>query len=177
MRKRWTFIEIYFNFVTTWHSSLQYLVYVEIFTRYLWWRFLFPKKAALFSPRHCISIFSPTTIVQPLSNFLFIFQTFIIIISYPVYRLLSLKQGLDVLVALFTTLLQVTLSNALSLFKLHEFKSSIMTSSQDLRGRPLPRFPLASRLRHWLIQPSERLTMVNVVFFVLGKAHRWTDSR
>ena len=67
---------------------------------------------------------------------------------YPVYRLLSLKQGLDVLVALFTTLLQVTLSNALSLFKLHEFKSSIMTSSQDLRGRPLPRFPLTSRLWH-----------------------------
>ena len=33
--------------------------------------------------------------------------------GYPVYRLLSLKQGLDVLVALFTTLLQVTLSNAL----------------------------------------------------------------
>ena len=81
--------------------------------------------------------------------------------TYPVYRLLSLKQGLDVLVALFTTLLQVTLSNALSLFKLHEFKSSIMTSSQDLRGRPLPRFPLASRLRHWLIQPSEWLTCPN----------------
>ena len=80
---------------------------------------------------------------------------------YPVYRLLSLKQGLDVLVALFTTLLQVTLSNALSLFKLHEFKSSIMTSSQDLRGRPLPRFPLTSRLWHWLIQPSERLTYPN----------------
>ena len=57
--------------------------------------------------------------------------------TYPVYRLLSLKQGLDVLVALFTALLQVTLSNALSLFKLHEFKSSIMTSSQDLRGGPL----------------------------------------
>ena len=68
--------------------------------------------------------------------------------TYPVYRLLSLKQGLDVLVALFTMLLQVTLSNALSLFKMHEFKSSIMTSSQDLRGRPLPRFPLVSRLRH-----------------------------
>ena len=81
--------------------------------------------------------------------------------TYPVYRLLSLKQGLDVLVALYTTLLQVTLSNALSLFKLHEFKSSIMTSSQDLRGRPLPRFPLASRLRHWLIQPSEWLTCPN----------------
>ena len=64
--------------------------------------------------------------------------------GYPVHHLLSLKQGLDVLVALFTTLLQVTLSNALSLFKLHEFKSSIMTSSQDLRGQPLPRYQITT---------------------------------
>ena len=33
MCKGWTFMEIYFNFVTTWYLSLQndYLVYVEIF--------------------------------------------------------------------------------------------------------------------------------------------------
>ena len=56
------------------------------------------------------------------------------LLTYPVYRLLSLKQGLDVLVALFTMLLQVTLSSVLSLLKLHEFKSSIMTSSE---GNPV----------------------------------------
>ena len=72
-----------------------------------------------------------------------------------------MKQGLDALAALLTSYLQMTLSTVLPLAKLNNFKSSRMTSSHVLRGWLLPRFPTASKLRHWLIQPSLRLTGPN----------------